>query len=132
MITLDELRQLTDDQLIEKLAVDVMGWQNVWCMKCHNTGMHLGKYRMPCRDCASWRGLGLTLPPRPWNPLTDWNHWREVELKLMEDETLWHDFLKALSAITGDITHHIGVYMEADLPTRVSALISAHQELYGK
>lgn len=77
---------MTDQEIIEAVA-EVMGWENKWCRSCRNTGLMHGKYRSPCRECANWRALGMTLPPRPWNPLTDWNHTMSVVKKLTDKDS---------------------------------------------
>lgn len=63
IMTLAELQALSDDQFIEKVAVEVMNWEP--------------------RDC-----FGETLfissndTIRPFKPLTDWNHTMEVVMQM--------------------------------------------------
>ena len=78
MTTLESLSALPDDQLIEKVAVEVMGWE---------------KYRLPFFNSDEyWHPKGnrseyiahvgtpllKPLAGRTWNPLTDFNHALEV------------------------------------------------------
>lgn len=77
---------------------------------------------------AKWYGCS-TADIQKMIAYEDWSMWRRLEEKVMEDETLWHEFLKRLGAITGDITHHISSYMETDLPTRCRALTAALNSL---
>jgi len=57
-----------------------------------------------------------------WNPLKDWNHWRQVEEKIMEDGDL---FGKLVMSFGKDLFgQNIIKYLQADLPTRCKALCS--------
>lgn len=102
---------LTDEQKIAYLAEKVMGW----------------KYH---------KDFAVEIPPmrgiRPWNPLTDWNHWRQVEEKIMypKEDREWRLLERFFE--TFDTKHGKGIphlVMKADLPTRVDALIQAHSSL---
>lgn len=122
---------MTPTEQIEYLATKVMGW-------------HEGKARR-CGVCRWWwdeseeNYMGARYArcddyDEVWNPLTDWNHWRQVEEKVMEDEKLWRRFI--LKLVTATDTQFISnpeivikEITKADLPTRVSALIAAHKEL---
>lgn len=68
-MTLSELQALSDDELIERLAVEVMGWK---------------KGTWKTRD--RWPDFIATDSKlkRHWNPLTDWNHTMEVRAKVGE------------------------------------------------
>lgn len=85
---------MSNAQKIERLAVEVMGWT----------------------------GIVLETMPKDWNPLADWNHWRQVEEKVMEDTELANIFL-------WPDPHSMQQYIEADLPTRVDSLIAALDSL---
>jgi len=70
------------------------------------------------------RGPGI--PLSDWNPLTNWNHWRQVEEKVMEDEELWGALVKECSA---SATRYLEKwspyeYIMTDLHTRCKALVS--------
>lgn len=68
-MTLEELQRLTDEQLIEKVAEDVMKWTILRCRCPMNCGGHFKK------DDG-------TQVFKNWNPLTDWNHTMEVRGKV--------------------------------------------------
>lgn len=71
---LEELQKLSDEELISRIAVEVMGWERI----------------------ADFWGHYHTLPDNQneicaeagWNPLTDWNHTMEV-VKRMQAQG-WH------------------------------------------
>lgn len=67
-----------------------------------------------------------------WNPFINWNHWREIELKILEDEklfgTLQLKFCKDSSNLEQVVASAFH-YTKADLPERVAALIQAHKQL---
>jgi hypothetical protein len=97
---------MTDTEIIERLAIEVVG----------RTDFPQDKPGIYDR----------------WNPLTDWNHWRQVEEKVMENQTLWLEFRRQYNLWSkqddfraDNYDHHWKVYMKADLPTRCRALLSA-------
>ncbi len=103
---------------IEYLATKVMGWK-----------MHprIGVFGQP-RVYTDRK----VFQPEDWNPLTDWNHWRQVEEKVMEDEKLYRYYCFEVSKSTGGAgAFAVDRAIAADLDTRCDALIAAHQELYG-
>lgn len=70
-----------------------------------------------------------------FNPLTDQNHWRQVEEKVMENDNLWMEFIKRITIEKERVVMlpwEIGMidYMKADLPTRARALYLAFQRHY--
>jgi len=75
-MNIDELKVLSDDAIIEKVAVEVMGWRTrksktcKWCIIFQAEDDELGY----CKLCR--------LPSCYWNPLTDWNHTMEVVARL--------------------------------------------------
>lgn len=96
---------LTDQQKIARLAAFMR-----WTLKTYSSGLR--EWRLNDEFIAYYgEGLG-------WNPLTDWNHWRMVEEKVMEDERLWQQFMDSFRPFA------LLEYMKADLPTRVDALLS--------
>lgn len=57
--------------------------------------------------------------------LDDWNHWRQVEERIMEDENLWRAFLTEKDGFTTEVSE----YMRKDLPTKAKDLYVAFQSL---
>ncbi len=101
---------LSEQEQIEFLATRVMRWtRTIHC--------NLGEWITENDDDFV----------KDWNPLTDWNHWRKVEERVMEDNELKWEMIKR---IHHDDRQWLYFYMLADLPTRCQALIAAHQELY--
>lgn len=84
------------------------------------------------------------IPCDSWNPYTDSNHFRQLELKVMEDERLAYRYCSKLigeqwkncepmtvdSRQKGYVSRAMIIAMKADLPTRCTALITAHKALY--
>ena len=98
---------LTKQQKIELIATKIMGWErkgdSLWFNDnppCDDRG------RMYYRDFEN-----------KWNPLENWNHWRQVEEKMMEDgkSQLLKNYMKWF-----DGKFH---YLGADLPEKVDALL---------
>lgn len=86
MTTLDQLRQLTDDALIEAVATRVMGWKETvdsCCPedKCICWDNHTLK--TCCDLCSKDERFAM----KTWNPLTDWNHTMEVVLHTKTEKT---------------------------------------------
>jgi hypothetical protein len=110
---------MTPQAQIEYLATKVMGWtvtRNIY-----------GEYKMEPHIKAINQYLGVG-----WNPLKDWNHWRQVEEKVMVDNPLRTAYVKKFLLGTASKNNGLGcakIMIGLDLPTRVSALIAAHQEL---
>lgn len=113
---------MTPQAQIEYLATKVMGWH-----KCSTMGAF-----EQWEDDLNY-DHGVTKGHGRWNPLTDWNHWRQVEEKVKGERTLWRSFCRHLF---GDFEHSAYgaafLLADSDLPTRVSSLIAAHQELYSE
>lgn len=103
----------TDQQIVERLAVEVMGWR---------------KHDPESLDCEGWWGKGeyelleQIWAEYTWNPLTDWNHFRQVEEKVFADPSLTLNFLNELHNPSGMGT--LNNYVMSDLRTRCLALIS--------
>ncbi len=108
--------ELTAQEQLEYLATEIMEWEII----AHGPGYE---------DLHPIVKNATGYVTQHWNPLTDWNHWRQVEEKVMEDEDLWEEFAQHLFG-NESCRIQLWLHMKADLPTRVSALISAHQELY--
>jgi len=112
--------ETSGEEQINYLATKVMGWREM------NGSWPNGKTKFRCFDplCKQFILLG-----RDWNPLTDWNHWRQVEEKVMEDEHLFKMYIFDIDIGKGSTGIVACNVIKADLPTRVSALISAHKAI---
>ena len=71
---LESLSALPDDQLIEKVAVEVMGWEIVRSPTGKKYDRYIRGY-WPLNDGTQRPAYSYM---RHWNPLTDWNHTMEV------------------------------------------------------
>ena len=98
---------LTDEQIIEALATKVMGWR-------------IEDLKFACSKDGGGRIFSKTYY---WNPLTNWNHWRQVEEKVMEDEQLWRRFVSSFCYEQAEPS--VEEYMVTDRPTRCRALLAA-------
>jgi hypothetical protein len=131
-MTLSELQALPDDALVERVAVEVMVWTRRTC----DNPKH-GGYRWECwvdgwtqeaedlARCPWWidrrrvRAIKqYSNGPEPWNPLTDWGHWRETEERIMNDPDYWERFML-------EFEEDIASYMESGLRTRCLAALLA-------
>jgi hypothetical protein len=110
---------MTDEQKIAYLA-EMMGWHKVKARGNGNRDVYIWATRD--RDQNIHWDFASEID---WNPLTDWNHWRQVELEMME--TGWRGSLRSHFL---EQFENIAEYIEADLPTKVSRLIAAHQSLH--
>ncbi len=130
---------MTPQEQIEYLATNVMGWHKnnpKWCAACSCWASDDGRYEYGIEQCSVCSRNGVTY--RHFEPLTDWNHWRQLELKIAEHfpDDLWCKFYDAIAGdnLPASVKHDGQAmwlrYSAADLPTRVSALISSHKELY--
>lgn len=104
--------QATDQQIIERLATEVMGWKQE--QKWYGVWYLLA-------DCPHEGDL-------PWDPLTDWNHWRDVEIEACRNFRLWHEFMHNLGINTTGTnvpSDCSKMYVRAPLMNRCLALLSA-------
>jgi hypothetical protein len=111
----------TNEQIIERLATEVMGWHKVKARSNGNRDAYV--WATHDRDQNEHWDFAAEID---WNPLTDWNHWRQVEKRVMEDEDLWELFCINCCRPKSCL---IGNYMQANLPTRIQALIAALDSL---
>jgi len=121
------LAEWTRNERVEYLATEVMGWRKEYAEKSDGVTMR-----------PNWLWVGEEHEESPlWNPLTDWNHARMVEEKVMENQQLLSDYIwKITENIDRDPKNPasteaeiIWCMLQADLPTRCDALIAAHQSL---
>lgn len=129
MSTTPSISALTDDQIIERLATDVIGWTLV---EEEEYQRRLKEYEDdPWLKNNEYRRAIL---PQIFNPLTDWNHWRQVEEKIMEDRKILESYIEEVVGVL--LTRHIVEFQKgnfssaalmllADLPTRCKALLAA-------
>ena len=107
---------LTVAHKIHRIAVEVMGWK---------IG---GRIKGKMQSFILPDGSDIYYPEE-WNPLTDWNHFRKLEEKMMEDKKLWSAF--CMSQIfraydeDGEAMEVLPFYMKAALTQRVDALLQA-------
>lgn len=112
---------MTNQELVNRLAMEVMSWVEEDGAWIGANGEPMAKTRI-----GGYEG-------QYWNPLTDWNHWRQVEKRVLENEDLFGAFKR--SFMDSDTVHpyllndNIYLYMKADLPTRCRALLTALDSL---
>src|SRR4051812_16333235 len=100
---------------IEYIATKVMGWE----IKRSPTSKKYDRYIK-----GYWHlNNGKTRPHysymRYWNPLEDWNNWRQVEEKVMEmNNGLWREFIVRIPKEADYWLDACKQLMKADLPTR--------------
>lgn len=79
-----DIMGLSDEQLIEKVAVEVMGWARIpmefgkmkWCLPPSVQERMLPEHRVPVILSVAW------------NPLTDWNHTMELVKRMRKPVTI--------------------------------------------
>lgn len=113
---------MTTQEQDEYLATKVMG--RCWHKYDNQMDGKYDKFYGICCLCKHGVSKKEQHMQETWNPRLDWNHWRQVEEKVMEDEQLAESFVYKI--LRPGIPQSL---YRADLPTRVSALISAHQQL---
>ncbi len=109
---------MTDSQKIERLATEVMGWRT----EADNE---------PDTDNTPWYWWvdenGHEYECTTWNPLTDWNHWRQVEEKVRVTYKLNTSFYEYFEG--NNCNEAVDNYIGTDLPTRVDDLLAALDSL---
>ena len=136
--------RMTDSELIEALAVDVMGWTRRTCKNKHHGGYNwecfVENWSQKVEDeagCPFWiRGERVEVLEKynggrdTWHPLTDWNHWRQVEKKIMSNYGMRYEFESALYWLSGKQERDpdgltVEMYMRSDLRTRCIAALKS-------
>ncbi len=102
-----------DQQKREWLAIEILGM-----IRVHTQSPFL----------FDKNGMGR---PADWNPLIDWNAWREIEEKIMEDEQLFTEWVWTIASPGMNARPVSLEFCEADLPTRARALYLAYSSLNG-
>lgn len=101
---------MTSKEKVSWIAKEFMGW-------------HWRQYGI-VMSIGGWHDAeGNLMWDRELNELDDWNIWRLVELKVMEDERLMWNFFAFFDADAAS-------YCLNDLPTRARALYIAHHSLH--
>jgi len=106
---------------VEWIAVKIMNWHNVQA-RGHDESSRIWAAAVYRDQNHYWDFVAEI----EWNPIRDWNDFRSVELKIMEDEKMiacYHGNLKSLFPRT-DYAH-----MKATLPERCTALFLAFNSL---
>ena len=98
------LAEWTVPEKCNYLAKEIMGWP--------------GGYKQD--QYGFWGALKTPKTYHQWEPYRSWDNGREVEEKVMEE---WELSLRFISKFS------FAGYIEADLPTRMDAVISAHLPL---
>lgn len=108
---------MSDTEKVEFLATEIMGWHRV-----------VARGRKLRKDVYIWATQDRDQDKHwdfaeedDWNPLTSWDHWRQVELRIMQDEGIWGEFMSQFPFLIEKS------YMEADLPLRAKALYLSYQ-----
>lgn len=118
---------MTDGEKISWIAVEVMGWE-----KWETDRIGHGKAWCWMKSGRKTRAWDHADAYWSWNPLSDWNHWRQVSEEIgfkPENNILAVEFRRVLVSMVGDDV--IGGMLNADLPTRARALYLAFSSLHG-
>lgn len=117
---------LSDEQIIERIAVEVMGWHKVEARGNGNMGKIWATHD---RDQNKHWDYAEDIR---WDPTSDWNDFRAVEEKVMEDDFLFRAICTNVVLEKGIKHSGFGatdMYVIADLPTRCRALLAALDSL---
>lgn len=111
---------MTDSQKIERLA-EFMGF-----------GFAIHSHGVSVNTNGSGVNLSLSgvLLDKIWNPLTDWNHWRQVEEKVIYTPDLNLAFTEFFGGNNTD--EAVTGYIQSSLPVRVDFLLAALDSLSAK
>lgn len=104
---------MSDEQKIEWLAVEVMGWEHGFCRDEGDADTDF------FTESGWFFENGNEEAGEEWNPLTDWNHWRQVEEKFLEEATEDQliEYTEQLNRKNMNRTRICENMMKADLPT---------------
>lgn len=114
---------MSDEQKIAFLATEVMGWKKAAiAYSKSNTewwfdGNHVTEY------VATTFGSRESLR---WKPLSDWNHWRQCEERVMQNADLWSEYTRQIFPGPMDFAEDI---LKADIAERATGLYVAYQSL---
>lgn len=118
---------MTDQQIIEWLA-EFMGWHRGDFQK---RAISTDRKRQSANYWYNDEGIEVANAHTDvfaniyhWDPLKDWNHWRQVEEMMLKSRKLFYAYLSAMKTICKRGMDHQEWLHKADLPTRCKALIS--------
>lgn len=123
--------QMTDSELVEAVATEVVKWYRVKARG--NKTRDIWVWATADRDQDRHWDFAAD---DDWSPVRNWNHWREVEEKIMENEMQYARFLLRVTNNYG--VHPVGsksvfsegltrcmAFAKADLRTRCLAALQA-------
>ena len=110
---------------VEWIAVEIMKWHNVQA-RGHDESSRIWAAAVARDQNHYWDFVAEI----EWNPLTNWNDWRSVEMKIMEDLELSHEYILVLMKGERQIIGNVRIYMKATLPERCEALYLAYISLH--
>ena len=113
---------MTAEEQIEYIAINILGWT-----KEEGVNVELSK-----QTFSRWQ-VNDDEYEYAFNPLEDWNDWRMVEEKVMEERTLFIDYLNRIGEGYEGPSVHVDIFIhlhKSTLEQRVDALISAYQSIY--
>lgn len=109
------------EAMIEWLATKVMGWKKKPLPRSLSRTNWWWQGEVPTEFTAFGYRNKLD-----WNPLADWNHWRQVEEKVMENQALFMDWMLAMDKAKRNVSLSIVFsYLSNDPPVRAKALYLA-------
>ena len=125
---------MTDQEIIEILA-EFMGWHKHGGTTIHKKTGEMKKIWWWVLDGEV---PALDMESKDWNPLESWDDWRMVEERMLEDESLYHDFMDNLTRrdIDGQLPAlRITCYLSigsSDLRTRCENIVSILKTIENK
>lgn len=111
----------SEEEKIEWLATKVMGWheeQDEYCNGCRDWRNQKGErmaHKVVCSN-DNWDRF---------DPLDDWNQWRQVEERVMENPPLFYEFMNDDRWNNEQGIPLANWYIQSDLPIRAQALFLA-------
>ena len=103
----------TEAEQVEWIAVEVMDWT-------HNKS---------CKN-PMFNDHGKKIEEWDFCPLTNWNDFRLVEIKIMEDLELWEEMMEQNYQLTNKRSFDVFSYWKTPLPKRCEALYLAYTSLH--
>lgn len=121
---------MSDTEKVEWLATEVMGWEWHEIGKI-NGSQATGAWCILEKPEEAFENDSSDDYAYDWNPLTNWNHWRQVEEKVMEiGQHLKAVYIAEMhQAHSCTIAEMSEAMLKADLSTRARCLYLAYQSL---